>query len=94
MDFTGCGQLTIKRPKKVLHEYARVKHIGMIAGGTGITPMLQIIRAVLRNKDDKTVMWLIFANQTEEDILLREELEAFPKDRLKVCKRKWSIMWL
>lgn len=27
-------------------------------------------------------MWLIFANQTEDDILLRDELESLPKDRL------------
>lgn len=43
--------------------------------------MLQIIRAILRDSSDKTEMWLIFANQTEEDILLRKELEAIPNDR-------------
>lgn len=37
--------------------------------------MLQLIRNVLKNPDDKTVMALLFANQTESDILLREELE-------------------
>ncbi|XP_068343020.1 NADH-cytochrome b5 reductase 1-like [Pyrus communis] len=30
------------------------KHIGMIAGGTGITPMLQVIEAILKNPDDTT----------------------------------------
>ena len=49
--------------------------VGMIAGGTGITPMLQLVRAVLKDPKDKTKMWLIFANQTESDILLRTELE-------------------
>ena len=43
--------------------------------------MLQIIRAVLRDPADTTEMWLIFANQTEQDILLRQELEAIPNDR-------------
>ena len=47
----------------------------MIAGGTGITPMLQLIRAILKDPRDKTKMWLVFANQTENDILLRTELE-------------------
>lgn len=41
----------------------------------------QIIRAILDDPKDKTEMWLIFANQTEEDILLRKELEAIPKER-------------
>ncbi|KAF9350717.1 NADH-cytochrome b5 reductase [Mortierella sp. AD094] len=53
--------------------------IGMIAGGTGLTPMLQIIRAVLKNPEDKTLINFIFANVTEEDIILRAELDALAK---------------
>ncbi|KAF9985507.1 NADH-cytochrome b5 reductase [Modicella reniformis] len=49
--------------------------IGMIAGGTGLTPMLQIIRAIVKNPEDKTRVNLIFANVTEQDILLKEELD-------------------
>ncbi|KAF7721922.1 hypothetical protein EC973_003935 [Apophysomyces ossiformis] len=52
-----------------------VKEIGMIAGGTGITPMLQIVRAIVRNPNDKTKVTLLFGNMTEGDILLREELD-------------------
>jgi len=55
----------------------RTKHIGMMAGGTGITPMLQIIAAVLKEpKASAPTLSLIFANQTEADILVRAELEA------------------
>ncbi|KAI6044990.1 NADH-cytochrome b5 reductase [Pisolithus marmoratus] len=50
------------------------REIGMIAGGTGITPMLQIIRAALKNPADKTRLSLIYANVNVEDILLRKEL--------------------
>lgn len=50
-------------------------HLGMIAGGTGITPMLQIIRAILKNPHDKTHVALIYANVTFDDILLKEELD-------------------
>ncbi|KAG2198464.1 hypothetical protein INT47_004451 [Mucor saturninus] len=50
--------------------------IGMIAGGTGITPMLQIIHAICKNPADKTKVSLIFGNVSEEDILLREELDG------------------
>ena len=48
----------------------------MIAGGTGITPMLQLITDVFRNPDDKTCLSLLFANQSEDDIFVRGELEA------------------
>jgi len=47
----------------------------MIAGGTGITPMLQIIRAALKNASDRTKLSLIYANVNPEDILLKAELD-------------------
>ncbi|PGH18787.1 hypothetical protein AJ79_00200 [Helicocarpus griseus UAMH5409] len=53
------------------------KKIGMIAGGTGITPMYQLIRAICEDDTDTTEVSLIYANRTEEDILLRKELETF-----------------
>lgn len=58
-----------------------VRHFGMIAGGTGITPMLQIIRAVIRGRPtgDKTEIDLIFANVNQEDILLKEDLDTLAK---------------
>lgn len=51
--------------------------LGMIAGGTGITPMYQLIRAICEDETDTTEISLIYANRSEEDILLRKELEAF-----------------
>lgn len=55
-----------------------VRHFGMIAGGTGITPMLQIIRAIVRGRPigDKTQVDLIFANVALQDILLKEDLDT------------------
>ncbi|KAK8927522.1 hypothetical protein H634G_05217 [Metarhizium anisopliae BRIP 53293] len=49
-------------------------HIALIAGGTGITPMYQLCRAIFNNSNDKTKVTLVFGNVTEEDILLRREL--------------------
>lgn len=51
------------------------KHIGMIAGGTGITPMLQVIEAILKNPDDKTQVSLLYANVSPDDILLKQKLD-------------------
>ncbi|KAF9580428.1 NADH-cytochrome b5 reductase [Lunasporangiospora selenospora] len=55
------------------------RHIGMIAGGTGLTPMLQVVRAIVKNPEDKTLVSLIFANVNHEDILLKTELELLAK---------------
>lgn len=64
------------------------KSIGMIAGGSGITPMLQVMKEILSNPADKTEVTLIYANQTPADILLRDELDemvASSGGRFKVC---------
>jgi cytochrome-b5 reductase len=57
------------------------RHIGMIAGGTGITPMYQVSQYILNNAKDTTDLSLIFANVSEDDILLRKELEEFAENR-------------
>lgn len=55
------------------------KKMGMVAGGTGITPMYQLIRAICENPRDTTEVSLIYANRTEQDILLRDELDNFAR---------------
>ncbi|KAI1182100.1 oxidoreductase NAD-binding domain-containing protein [Nemania serpens] len=50
------------------------EHIALLAGGTGITPMYQLIRAIFDNPEDKTKVTLVFGNITEDDILLKREL--------------------
>ncbi|CEG44749.1 nadh-cytochrome b5 [Plasmopara halstedii] len=52
------------------------KSIGMIAGGSGITPMLQLIKTICRNPEDHTEITLIYCSVSEKDIILREEVEA------------------
>jgi cytochrome-b5 reductase len=81
------GQMMDVRGPKGAMTYTQnmCRHIGMIAGGTGITPMLQVSKAVIRNRprnggNDTTKVDLIFANVNFEDILLKEELDALAKD--------------
>lgn len=73
--YKGRGVFNIRPDKKSSPETRKVNRVGMIAGGTGITPMLQIVRHIFKDPEDQTNVWLIFANQTEEDILLRKELD-------------------
>lgn len=69
IEYKGRGKFEIR--KKAKH----YEHVGMMAGGTGITPMLQIIKAVLKDPLDTTTLSLLYANQTEQDILIRDMLE-------------------
>lgn len=50
------------------------KKVGFVAGGTGITPMIAIIRWILAKQLD-VELFLIFANKTESDIIYRKEWE-------------------
>lgn len=65
----------------IKYPWSRNMHsqIALIAGGTGITPMYQLIRKIFNDNEEKTDVTLIFANISEEDILLRKELEEFKK---------------
>ena len=60
--FIGRGTFLVKEPGKP-EETRLAKQVGLIAGGTGITPMLQIIRAILKDEEDDTQVSLLFANQ-------------------------------
>ncbi|CAK9437512.1 uncharacterized protein LODBEIA_P18900 [Lodderomyces beijingensis] len=51
------------------------KEIGLIAGGTGITPILQVITRVITDLEDDTKLKLIYGNETERDILLKNEID-------------------
>lgn len=61
---SGSKQLTCKR-------------LGMIAGGTGITPMLQVAATILDDPNDHTEVSLLYANQSEDDILVRDILDGY-----------------
>lgn len=56
-------------------EDGMAKRVGFVAGGTGITPMISIIRWILARGLDAE-LFLIFANKTEADIIFRDEWEA------------------
>lgn len=53
----------------------QVGRVAMMAGGSGITPMLQVVTAALRDPEDECRFSLIYANKTEGDILCRDLLE-------------------
>jgi len=52
-----------------------INHVVMIAGGSGITPMYHVAKDMLKNDSANTKITILFANKTESDILLRNELE-------------------
>lgn len=78
MEYFGKGSFQVKPLGKPMQQRS-CGCIGMMAGGTGITPMLQILHFIFKDPSDKTVIKMIYANQSEDDILVRKELEALQK---------------
>ncbi|KHC32118.1 NADH-cytochrome b5 reductase 2 [Candida albicans P76055] len=63
------------------------KSIALIGGGTGITPLYQLLHQITSNPKDNTKVNLIYGNLTPEDILLKKEIDAIAskhKDQVKV----------
>jgi cytochrome-b5 reductase len=76
-------KMKVKGPKgAMVYTPNMVRHFGMIAGGTGITPMLQVAKAIIRGRSsgDKTQVDLIFANVNEEDILMKQDLDKLTRE--------------
>lgn len=71
IEYTGKGNFLVHGKRKF------AKKLAMIAGGTGITPIYQVMQAILKDSEDETEMYVVYANRTEDDILLRDELDAW-----------------
>ncbi|KAJ0694314.1 putative nitrate reductase (NADH) [Helianthus annuus] len=81
IEYMGRGTFSVHGKQKF------AKKLAMFAGGTGITPIYQVMQAILKDTEDDTMMYVVYANRTEDDILLRDELDAWAQkyeDRVKV----------
>lgn len=80
----GAFQVKLQASEFINNQYTT---IGMIAGGTGITPMIQAAHAILGNPDSTTNIVLLYSSKVESDILAKELLDSWMKlypHRLKV----------
>ncbi|CAN3484850.1 NADH-cytochrome b5 reductase 2 [Diutina catenulata] len=58
--------------------------IALIGGGSGITPLWQLVHTITQNPDDKTLVQLYYGSQTTEDIILKKELDELAKNHPQV----------
>jgi cytochrome-b5 reductase len=66
----------IKKRENRLNEF---KNVLMIAGGTGLTPMFQVLRESILTGLNTTDFTLLFLNKTDKDIFMLNELESLKK---------------
>jgi len=57
IEYQGRGAFQIAKQR------IKAAHVGLICGGTGITPAYQMIQTALRDDGDETCFYLLLANQ-------------------------------
>ncbi|KAL4420023.1 hypothetical protein ABPG77_001273 [Micractinium sp. CCAP 211/92] len=80
--YLGSGRFTHKGRE------GRCSRINLLGGGTGITPLYQVMRCIMEDDSDSTQICLLFANKSQSDILLREQLQE-ASERYKHKLRVW-----
>ncbi|KAK8118590.1 uncharacterized protein PG998_003216 [Apiospora kogelbergensis] len=69
-EYLGRGMCSIGAVQR------KVKRFIMICGGSGITPIFQVLRAVMKEAEDPTQCLVLNGNRAEEDILLKAEMDG------------------
>jgi nitrate reductase (NAD(P)H) len=71
IEYHGNGDISIQ------NRHRHTRQIGMIAGGTGITPMWQLIQALERDKEeDRPLVSLIYCARSIDEIMFYDELNV------------------
>ncbi|KAH8992933.1 cytochrome-b5 reductase [Lactarius akahatsu] len=72
--------LSIKGPiTKFPYKANEFEHVALIGGGSGITPLYQLLDHALADPTNRTRFTLLYANVSEADVLMREELSALER---------------
>ena len=69
-EYHGRGLCSINGHKRTVSRFA------MICAGSGITPIFQVLRAVMQDKNDQTNCVVLNGNRLVEDILCKEDLDG------------------
>jgi len=72
---------------KIQYPFNSKPNIGMLVGGTGITPMIQALHVILGTPGDTAKVGMVYGSKTSNEILAKETLDAWTAaypDRLKV----------
>ncbi len=77
LKYVGKGQFLIRNDIS-----KKFNKIGMICGGTGITPMFQLIQKIIATRGDKTGLSLIYCTKFIEEMAFCEDLVKYDRSGL------------
>ncbi|XDG06712.1 hypothetical protein ABKA04_006327 [Annulohypoxylon sp. FPYF3050] len=84
-EYLGRGLCSISGKQR------KVKRFAMICGGSGITPIFQVLRAVLTDSEDPTSCLVIDGNRVEQDILCKEDLDRMAIGNSHKCRLLYTL---
>lgn len=84
-EYRGKGRCAVNNVER------NIKKFYMICGGSGITPIYQVFRAVMQDKDDPTQCVVLDGNRLLEDILCKADLDQFAAENADRCKLLYTL---
>lgn len=84
-EYLGRGRCSIGGKER------RVRTFVMVCAGSGITPIFQVLRAVMKDDEDETRCSVLDGNRVEEDILCREELDDLAAKNKEKCELVYTL---
>ena len=84
LQYLGHGKVLLKGTER------NFKKIGFLAGGSGITPIFNVIQSSLRHQDGINLS-LLYANHSPADILLKSQLDALHSANSDVFSLNYTV---
>lgn len=84
-EYHGDGRCSVQGKER------KVKTFIMISGGSGITPILQVFRAVMQDQDDRTKCVVLDGNRLLEDILCKADLDGYAQRGVEKCRLLYTL---
>lgn len=84
-EYLGRGSCTVNGNLRKISTFV------MICGGSGITPIYQVFRAIMEDRDDPTQVVVLNGNRLVEDILCREDLDRLTSGNEHRCKMLYTL---
>lgn len=84
-EYLGNGECTVNGVVRT------VKSFCMICAGSGITPIFQVLRAMMQDPVDPTRCVVLDSNRLVEDILCKEDLDGFAASNPEKCKLLYTL---
>lgn len=84
-EYHGRGRCSVNNRERTIKTFV------MICGGSGITPIYQVFRAIMQDADDQTKCVLLDGNRLLEDVLCKADLDGFARDNTEKCKLLYTL---